>query len=462
MVGLKRLDDLQACIESAVADGVAGDVIEAGVWRGGASMLARATLDSLGEIDRTVWVADSFRGLPPPGHRSVPGGSASSISARWTSSSSRLDEVRGYFARFGLDRGVEFVEGFFGDTLPRLRGLAWSVIRLDGDTYEATWAGLESLYPSLSAGGYRDRRRLPPDQGVRAAVDEFPLASTGSPRRIQGIDWVGARWRREDDPEPSALSPASRSPDVEPERLGARKRPVRTAIRGAASRFERELELRARAGATAGRGADVIVFGTAVTDARDVRSLRGTRHRARSRARLGRPSTQSAGSVFRNYNLLLDKAAAHDDLEALVLLHQDVEIADADFAAKVRKALADPDVAIVGCAGAVGSRSIAWWQGAMTWASMTHRYPEYGGGEFPAISWHPDAVPSWRQARGGGFDRRLDHGPVALGRARACASMSRSGTLHGYDFDICMQAKAPARRWLRPPFPGRSITARST
>ena len=54
MVGLKRLDDLQACVESVVADGVEGDVIEAGAWRGGASILARATLDSLGADDRLV------------------------------------------------------------------------------------------------------------------------------------------------------------------------------------------------------------------------------------------------------------------------------------------------------------------------------------------------------------------------------------------------------------------------
>ena len=65
MIGLERLDDLQACVEAIVADGVAGDVIECGVWRGGASLLARATLDALGD-DRLVWLADSFQGLPPP------------------------------------------------------------------------------------------------------------------------------------------------------------------------------------------------------------------------------------------------------------------------------------------------------------------------------------------------------------------------------------------------------------
>ena len=55
--------------------------------------------------------------------------------------------MRGHFARFGLEQGVEFVEGFFDETLPTLRGRRWSVVRLDGDTYEATWVGLESLYP---------------------------------------------------------------------------------------------------------------------------------------------------------------------------------------------------------------------------------------------------------------------------------------------------------------------------
>ena len=67
MVGLERLDDLQACVESVIADGVEGDVIEAGTWRGGASILVRATLDSLGATDRTVVLADSFKGLPAPG-----------------------------------------------------------------------------------------------------------------------------------------------------------------------------------------------------------------------------------------------------------------------------------------------------------------------------------------------------------------------------------------------------------
>ena len=165
----------------------------------------------------------------------------------------------------------------------------------------------------------------------------------------------------------------------------------------------------------------------------------------------GHRATQTAGSLFRNYNLLMDKAAEHEDLEALVLLHQDVEIVDADFAARIREALADPDVAIVGCAGAVGVRSIAWWQGAVTWASMTHRYTEHTGGEFPGPSWDPDALPA--HAEPGEVDS-IDGfvivlSPWAVRNLRFDESL---GKLHGYDFDICMQAKAAGKKVVTADF----------
>ena len=35
MIGLKRLDNLHACIETVIRDQIPGDLIETGVWRGG-------------------------------------------------------------------------------------------------------------------------------------------------------------------------------------------------------------------------------------------------------------------------------------------------------------------------------------------------------------------------------------------------------------------------------------------
>jgi len=206
MVGLERLDDLQRCVESVVADGVEGDVIEAGAWRGGASILARATLDSLGADDRTVWVADSFKGLPAPDEGAFPEDRYLDLS-HVDFLSVPVEEVRANFARFGLEHGVEFLEGFFDETLPTLRDRRWSVVRLDGDTYEATWVCLESLYPGLSAGGYL----IVDDYGLikecRDAVHDY-RDQHGITEPIEKADWNGVHWRREDEPE-RAEAPAS-------------------------------------------------------------------------------------------------------------------------------------------------------------------------------------------------------------------------------------------------------------
>jgi O-methyltransferase len=252
MVGLPRLDDLQACVESVVADGVEGDVIEAGAWRGGASILARATLDSLGADERTVWVADSFQGLPAPDTEAFPEDRELDLS-RVEFLAVPADEVRGYFARFGCEQGVELVEGFFDQTLPRLRGHRWAVVRLDGDTYESTWVGLESLYPSLSAGGYLIIDDYVLIEECRRAVDEY-RSEHGITEPIERVDWNGIRWRRESEPEPAATDRGRRVRRTARGEGSARpgKSPGRTAI---PTRRELELErelskLRARLSAS--------------------------------------------------------------------------------------------------------------------------------------------------------------------------------------------------------------------
>ncbi len=64
MVGLARLANVRACVTAALADGVPGDLVETGVWRGGTAIYMRAILAALGDAGRTVWACDSFDGLP--------------------------------------------------------------------------------------------------------------------------------------------------------------------------------------------------------------------------------------------------------------------------------------------------------------------------------------------------------------------------------------------------------------
>jgi O-methyltransferase len=230
MIGLNRLDDLQACVEAVVRDGVAGDLIEAGAWRGGASILMRATLDSLGASDRTVHVADSFQGFPSADEQGELNQSEFLAVP--------VDEVRDAFARFGLDSGVSFVPGFFETTMPALEGRRWSLLRLDGDTYEATWVTLASLYPGLARGGYVivDDYGAMPECG--RAVDAF-RRHHGIAEPLEQVDWTCVRWRREDD---GPLGPPGRTP------FRAQPREVRpvTGRPEVQVHSEREFELEAR------------------------------------------------------------------------------------------------------------------------------------------------------------------------------------------------------------------------
>ena len=86
-------------------------------------------------------------------------------------------------------------------------------------------------------------------------------------------------------------------------------------------------------------------------------------------------------SIFSAYNEVLDAFAGYDDPEALVLLHEDLEITDSDFCGKLRRRLAEPDVAVVGVVGAVGVTSLAWWEGSGRGRCLESRgLVDFGGG----------------------------------------------------------------------------------
>ena len=195
MVGLKRMGNVRRCVEAVLRDDVPGDLIEAGVWRGGVAILMRGILKAYGVQDRVVWLADSFQGLPPPDPGRFPadaGGSGHEYELLTVSA----DEVRQNFRRYGLlDDRVRFVEGWFRDTLPALSDKTWSVVRLDGDMYEATMDGLVNLYHGLSPGGFLiiDDFSLP---ACREAVEDFRRdRSIREP--IERIDWTGVFWRKQ-------------------------------------------------------------------------------------------------------------------------------------------------------------------------------------------------------------------------------------------------------------------------
>jgi Glycosyltransferase like family len=159
----------------------------------------------------------------------------------------------------------------------------------------------------------------------------------------------------------------------------------------------------------------------------------------------------SIGSIFKSYNALLDLAAPYENLEALVLVHQDTEIVSPDLSAKVREALSDPDVGIVGCVGAIGVRTIAWWEGSVACASFINRYEEHGGGDLESFSWSWEDAPPY--ARTGEVETLdgflLAISPWAVRNIRFDESLGR---LHGYDLDYCLQVRAAGRKVMTADF----------
>lgn len=196
MIGMQRLTSLQHCVETVVAEDIPGDLIECGVWRGGACILMRAVLAAYGDEKRSVWLADSFQGVPrsdPANYKADKG-----IRAEFAAGILGVSEadVRANFERYGLlDDRVRFLPGWFKDTLHDAPIERISVLRLDGDLYESTIQALDALYPRLSPGGFciiDDYRAV---YACEQAVTDY-RAKHGISADIADIDGTGVLWRK--------------------------------------------------------------------------------------------------------------------------------------------------------------------------------------------------------------------------------------------------------------------------
>jgi hypothetical protein len=196
MVGKKRLDNLRYCVETVLAEGIPGDCIETGVWRGGASIFMKAILKAHGDESRNVWVADSFEGLPRPDADKYP----QDKGLTWyldPELAISLEDVQDNFRKFDLlDDRVKFLKGWFKDTLAVAPIKSLSVLRLNGVMYESTMDAIVPLYPKLSPGGFLviDDYGLPQDCCRRAIHDYRNVQGITEP--IIDIDGWGAYWRK--------------------------------------------------------------------------------------------------------------------------------------------------------------------------------------------------------------------------------------------------------------------------
>ena len=141
-------------------------------------------------------------------------------------------------------------------------------------------------------------------------------------------------------------------------------------------------------------------------------------------------------SIAEAYNGILAEASGRAGLEGLVLIHQDLEILDASFEDVARRALAEPGVAVAGAVGARDVRSLAWWRGdGRGRLAETRGVVDFGGGrhDVDCVDGSLLVLSPWA-ARTLRFDESLPG-------------------FHGYDVDLCFQARARGGRVVVDEFP---------
>jgi O-methyltransferase len=180
-------------------DGVPGDLIEAGVQRGGAAVYTRGVLAAHQASDRRLWLADTFTGLPLPNPEKYPADAGYHLTGD-DPNAIGVEGVKRNFERYGLlDENVRFIVGLFKDTLADAPIEQVAVARLDGDLYESTMDAIAALYPKLSVGGYLivDDYSAPMwSKACGQAIRDF-RAQQGITEPIQEVDWNAIYWRRE-------------------------------------------------------------------------------------------------------------------------------------------------------------------------------------------------------------------------------------------------------------------------
>lgn len=190
MIGRQRLEGLEACLDHIRTTGITGDVMECGVWRGGAAIFMAGYLKHHGMTGRKVILADSFDGLPPS---TAPADQGLTLEKDvYPELAVSLEEVRRNFDTYDLmSEDIHFLKGWFKDTLGDTPSDQLALLRLDGDLYESTLDALEGAYDRVVPGGIviiDDWGVLPP---CREAVTDFFAARGEALPEMQSMDWSG-------------------------------------------------------------------------------------------------------------------------------------------------------------------------------------------------------------------------------------------------------------------------------
>lgn len=246
MIGKPRLDNIQALVHDVYANQIAGDIVEAGCWRGGAVIFFKACMtiyeqNSSMQSKKQLYCADLFqtqanipiwksaaakifvfssplwpffvknwivnkmlsRFFPKETYTETTINHLINLSKSlpWTGTTMQfntgLADVKEAFQRYDLlDENVHFIQGWFSETLPTLPCTRISILRADGDFYSSTMQIFDNLYNKLEIGGYC----IVDDYGAHPectqAVDEFRKKHNIT-EEIIWIDDEAVYWKKE-------------------------------------------------------------------------------------------------------------------------------------------------------------------------------------------------------------------------------------------------------------------------
>jgi O-methyltransferase len=198
MTPRERLYGLYKAAEYVLAAGVAGDLVECGVWRGGSCMAAALALEHFGQTDRELYLFDTFAGMTKPGDLDVDQTSTSAL-LTWERSRrgdvnewcyASLDDVKANLASTAYPaQRLHFIAGDVMQTIPTNAPARIAILRLDTDFYESTRHELEHLFPRLATNGVLIVDDYGHWQGARKAVDEY-FAAHGIHMLLNRLDYA--------------------------------------------------------------------------------------------------------------------------------------------------------------------------------------------------------------------------------------------------------------------------------
>jgi O-methyltransferase len=137
---------------------------------------------------RTLWVYDTFEGLPPATDEDPESAQLYTGKCRGD-----IEDVIAMFQKVGVLDRAKLVKGLVQDTLPVSQAKTISVLHVDTDWYDSVRDCLVYLYDRVTPGGFIQIDDYGYWEGARKAVDEF-LRNRGIDVKLKRLDYTGRQF----------------------------------------------------------------------------------------------------------------------------------------------------------------------------------------------------------------------------------------------------------------------------